>query len=193
MSTKSFSANAPQDLPRTYDETWFPDGLWSTDDAFSAVYAELRTVARYLLKGERYTPTIQATELVNEGLLKFFLNPVEPNDKQHLLAILTRYMRQILIDRARRRNAGKRSGHRVTLDPEALENHLTDDQWDRFEAGLAQLEQENSTLSLVFHLHYFGSLSMAEIASLLEKSERTIKRYWKASRLYLTDLVLEGP
>lgn len=192
VSSPKTSSTVYEKLPETYDQGWFSADLLSEDESFSSVYAELRTMARFLLLGERFTPTIQATELVNEGLLKFFLNPIEPKDKQHLLALLTRYMRQVLIDRARRRNAGKRAGHRVTLDPEALENHLSEDQWDRFESGLAQLEQENPTLSLVFHLHYFGDLSMADIAGLLNKSDRTIKRYWKASRLFLTDLVLEG-
>lgn len=176
-------------LPERYDPTWFSERVFEDPEAFQIAYGELRRIAGYLLRGEAYRPTLQATELVNEAFLKLYKNPIAANDRDHLLALLSRYMRQILIDRARRRNADKRQGDNVTLEEGIGPGTFAEPEWELLEGGVDALREENETLARVFELHYFAGATLLSIAEGLELSERTIKRYWRAARLWLTDWV----
>ncbi len=83
------------------------------------VYDELRRLAGGYLRRERPGQTLQATALVHEAYMRL----VKPGDqpwtgRTHFLAIAAVSMRQVLVDRARRRHAAKRGGERqrITLD-----------------------------------------------------------------------------
>ena len=53
-------------LPERYDPDWFAPEVFDEREAFSIAYAELRSIARYLVRGEAYSPTLQATEALSE-------------------------------------------------------------------------------------------------------------------------------
>src|ERR1700694_3545864 len=80
------------------------------DRLFPLVYAELQRLADSCLRRERPGHTLQRTALVHEAYLRL-LGGSQPDyqDRAHFLGIAARIMRQILVDYARRRNAGKRS------------------------------------------------------------------------------------
>src|SRR3954463_10410896 len=83
------------------------------------VYDELRRIAARYVSRERAGQTLQATALVNEAFVR--LSAERPRDFQnrtHFLAIAALSMRQILVQRARARDAAKRGGarERITLD-----------------------------------------------------------------------------
>ena len=83
------------------------------------VYAELRRLAAHYLKGERPGQTLQPTALVHEAYLKLLKDrPERWQNRAHFCAIAAHAMRQILIERARARDALKRGGGqpRVTFD-----------------------------------------------------------------------------
>src|SRR5690349_16286912 len=83
------------------------------------VYDELRRIAAGYVRGERPGQTIQATALVNEAFVRLAGERARHfNGRTHFLAIAALSMRQILVQRARARNAIKRGGgpQRVTLD-----------------------------------------------------------------------------
>ena len=73
------------------------------------VYAELRKLADGYLRNERPGNTFQPTALVHEAYLRLIKqDQPEFRSRAHFLAIASHLMRQILIDHARLRNAGKR-------------------------------------------------------------------------------------
>src|SRR5678815_26485 len=78
--------------------------------------------ARNYLRRERPDHTLQPTALLHEAYLRMIGDSLpEFQNRSHFFAIASRAMRQILVDHARRRGAGKRGSGviDVTLD-EAL-------------------------------------------------------------------------
>ena len=82
------------------------------------VYDELRRVAARYIGRERPGQTLQATALVNEAFVRLVGEKARGfENRAHFVAIAALSMRQILVQRARARNAAKRGGapHRITL------------------------------------------------------------------------------
>ena len=80
------------------------------DRVMQTMYQSLRQLARVQLSGEYAERTLSATELVNESFLRMFAGAQVPDlaHRRHLLGVAARAMRQVLVDAARRRKAGKR-------------------------------------------------------------------------------------
>jgi RNA polymerase sigma factor (TIGR02999 family) len=87
------------------------------------VYDELRKLAAEKMANERPGQTLEATALVHEAYLRLVGPVAEPhwNGRGHFFAAAAQAMRNILVDRARRKRRAKHGGgrHRVTLE-EAL-------------------------------------------------------------------------
>src|SRR5262250_400095 len=78
------------------------------DNLFSITYEELRRLASSVRKGDP-SATLSPTALVNEAWLKLARSPqVASTSRIHFKRIAARAMRQLLVEAARRRNAGKR-------------------------------------------------------------------------------------
>src|SRR6266436_2199152 len=87
------------------------------------VYNELRQLAAQKLAQEKPGQTLQATALVHEAYLRLVdVDKVEPwNSRGHFFAAAAEAMRRILVDQARRKQAGKHGGGRLRIDlPEEL-------------------------------------------------------------------------
>ena len=75
------------------------------------VYDELRRIAARYIGRERPGQTLQATALVNEAFLQLSAERTRHfQNRAHFVAIAALSMRQILVQRARARNAAKRGG-----------------------------------------------------------------------------------
>jgi RNA polymerase sigma-70 factor (ECF subfamily) len=81
------------------------------------IYNELHRMARLFLRNRRPGETLQPTALVNEAYLKLF-DSGQPQfvDRAHFLAVMSRVMRQVLIDHARAAAAMKRGGQAQRVD-----------------------------------------------------------------------------
>src|SRR5882762_11987251 len=80
------------------------------DQLFSLAYEELRRLAWSVKRGDP-SNTLSATALVNEAWIKLARSPrLAATSRLHFKRIAARAMRQLLIEAARRRNAGKRGG-----------------------------------------------------------------------------------
>lgn len=174
--------------PLRYRPEWFAQQTLDDEGIFIAVYTDLRLIARHLLSKEYAQPSIQATELVNEAFIKLLQNPASTQSKRHMLNILGRYMRQVLIDRGRRRKSMKRDAPLTELNTHIGAGDNEPD-WAIFDQMLTRLQESQPILYEVFQLHYFTGLQLIDIAQTLQCSERTVKRYWKAARLWLTDRI----
>ncbi len=155
---------------------------------FELVYDELHQRAHWQIRQAPGPQTINTTALVHEAYLKLTAG-AKPGweDRRHFYCVAGKAMRQILVDRARRRLALKRGGDAVKLDLESVQIGV-DDQAERLvglDAALAGLETLNERLARIVELRYFAGLSVEDTARALDISERTVKRDWRLARAYL--------
>jgi RNA polymerase sigma-70 factor, ECF subfamily len=153
------------------------------------VYAELRRLAAHYLKGERPGQTLQPTALVHEAYLKLLKDrPERWQNRAHFCAIAAHAMRQILIERARARDALKRGGGqpRVTFD-EGLPAASSEPAVDllSLDAALDRLAALDAGQARIVELRYFGGLSIEETAEAMGISPATVKRHWAVARAWL--------
>src|SRR6185295_4188695 len=79
------------------------------EQLFAAVHGELRRTAGAYMRRERRDHTLQPTALVHEAYLRLVKEQdVRWEDRGHFFGVAARAMRQILVDHARKRGAGKR-------------------------------------------------------------------------------------
>jgi RNA polymerase sigma-70 factor, ECF subfamily len=158
---------------------------------FPLVLEELRAVAAGRLRGEAAGHTLQPTALVNEAYLKLVASPeVDWRDRAHFLAVAARAMRQVLVDRARRRNADKRgAGARpTTLSGKGLleaGGGPSPEETLALDAALEKLDRVDSRLRDVVELRFFAGLTDTEIAEALGVTRRTVQRDWTKARAWL--------
>lgn len=154
------------------------------DAVLPLLYDELRALARRQLSRELVARTITPTTLVHEAYLKLAGSTPRVADRSHLLALAAHAMRQVLVDQARARRAGKRgpawirttltdAAWMTELDPETL--LALNDAMDRLEPRQRQ----------VVECRFFGGLEDAEIAEALSVTTRTVRRDWVKARAWL--------
>jgi RNA polymerase sigma factor (TIGR02999 family) len=154
-----------------------------------AVYAELRRLAAHYLRGERPGQTLQPTALVHEADLKLQKDrPERWQNRAHFCAIAAHAMRQVLIERARARDALKRGGGapRVTFDeglPAAVDDRGVD--IVALDAALERLAALDAGQARIVELRFFGGLSIEETAAAMNISPATVKRHWALARAWL--------
>lgn len=157
------------------------------DRLVAAVYDDLRRIARRQLD-RRFAQTLNPTGLVHEAYLKLADQDGVPwRDRGHFFAIASRAMRQILVDHARRRMAGKRGGgvHQTDLDgvDQAVERDAA--QVLAIEQALGRLTDLDPALTAVVECRYFAGLTEPETAEALSVSLRTVQRLWARARAWL--------
>jgi RNA polymerase sigma-70 factor, ECF subfamily len=152
------------------------------------VYRTLRRIAGRYMRDEREGHTLQATALVHEAYMELVdITNVDWQHRAHFFAISAQIMRNILLDRARRRLAVKRGGdvERVNLDElpdigmgRARELIALDD-------ALTALADVDERKARVVEMRFFGGLSVEETAEVLTVSPETVMRDWKFARSWL--------
>jgi len=158
------------------------------------VYKELRAAAHACLKRERPGHTLQTTALVHEAYLRLADGqPFEAESRSHFLAISARLMRQILVDYARSRSAGKRGADRkVDLDVSLALPQIRNMDVVSLDDALNDLEKLDEQQSRLVELRFFGGLTTEEAAELLGISRSTAKRDWNVAKAYLTRQMKRG-
>lgn len=155
----------------------------------ASLYQELRQLAHCQMRRTGHTPTLCTTAVVNEAYLKLF--DKKQNDwsnRRHFFACAALAMRQLLIDYARRRQAGKRSAEvpMPTLIPQAIDDtELPIDDLLELDQALQKLEALDSHLNEVVHLRFFSGLTVDEVSELYNCSSRTVIRDWRKARAFL--------
>jgi RNA polymerase sigma factor (TIGR02999 family) len=165
-----------------------PEDRRALDHLFSVTYEELRRLASSVKRGDS-SATLSPTALVNEAWLKLANTPqVAGASRLHFKRIAARAMRQVLVDAARRRHANKRGGADavfVTFD-DSLDQPLscTGDllALDSALEDLARIQPRQATM---VESRFFAGLDVTETAALLEVSEATILRDWRAAKAWL--------
>lgn len=166
----------------------------SEPDLMGAAYRDLRAIAGSLLRGKDARQTLQATALVHEAYLKISGRRDTPwTGEAHFIAVAARAMRQIVIDRARARNTAKRGGaqQRETLTGvlhvDAQSSGVLD-----VHTYLVKLAEIDPRRASVVELRFFAGLSVAEVATVLGVSQRTVELDWRAARAWLRKQIKES-
>ncbi len=161
------------------------------DRVLSTLYQELHGMARRQLAGQQHGHTLDATALVHEAYLKLVgrgSGSAQFDDRAHFFAYAASAMRSVIVDYARQRLAQKRGGdlHRVTELPENLEGGFClDEDMLGLDTALSRLSSVDPRLTQVVELRYFAGLSELEIAALVQRSERSVRRDWQKARMFL--------
>ena len=160
------------------------------DRVLATLYQELHSMARRQLAGQ-HGHTLDATALVHEAYLKLIgrgTGAAQFDDRAHFFAYAASAMRSVVVDYARQRLAQKRGGdlHRVTDLPEDIEGGLRlDEDMLGLDTALNRLASVDERLAQVVEMRYFAGLSELEIAALLKRSERSVRRDWQKARMFL--------
>ena len=165
---------------------------------FPLVYAQLRRIAGGYFRGQTPGHTLQPTALVHEAFLRLVRqSPTSFADRTHFIAVAALAMRQILVEHARRRAAGKRGGaaRPLTLEHPCAQfkvagSPLSPGQQDLVEllavdAALTRLQALSPRQARIVELQYFGGLTVEETAQVLAVSKSLVEKDWRRARAYL--------
>ena len=182
------------DPSRAHDVTelllsWGQGDTAALDRLVPLLYDDLRRVARGHLRRERPGHSLQATALVHEVFLRLVdVDRMTVKSRTHFFALSARLMRQILVDHARRQQAGKRGGGAtvISLDeaapaaaPTASVDVLALDQ------ALDALSSFDIRQCRVVELRFFAGLNIPETAEALGVSTATVEREWAMAKAWL--------
>ncbi len=135
--------------------------------------------------------TLQTTEIVHETYLKLIDSQASKwQNKSHFLITFSHAMKNLLIDRYRKKSAIKRgdgvmdlnidSSHIQIVMPDQLSLN-----WIGLEMKLKELKKIDQVAHDIVLLRYFTGLELAETAATLNISERSVSRKWTFARTWL--------
>lgn len=167
---------------------WSDDSRAAAERLMPLVYDELRQLARRYLQRERADHTLQATGLVHEAYLRLVdQTSITWQNRAHFFGVAAHQMRRILVDHARRHQAGKRGGgwEKVEFDEAWTPAGSRSADLIALDDALQDLAKLNPRHSQIVELRFFGGLKFEEIAEVLDVSSRTAERDWRMARAWL--------
>lgn len=159
---------------------------------FTALYSELRRLAKRELSRHQGSITISPTTLLHEAYLSMAgKDDHDFPDRARFMGYAARAMRTFIIDHARERRAQKRGGlfEITSFDTEADMQSANYQEVSQIGAALESLAKIEPNLAEMVDLKFFCGFTFAEIAVLRNVSERTVQRNWERARLYLHDQI----
>lgn len=181
----------PSQIALLVDRTRNGDEAASTE-LMELIYSELRFIARVFMQRQRPGHTLQPTALINEAFIKLF-ESAQPGlaDRAHLLALMSRIMRQVLVDHARAQAAAKRGGdeQRVPWDTN-IEVTVVGARTEALQVldlhvALDALSRENPPIAHVVEMHYFGGMTAEEAATVVGRSAHAVRHDLRYARAWL--------
>lgn len=164
------------------------------EELLPLVYQELRQLAAARMAQEAAGQTLQATALVHEAWLRLFNGNAQVwQNRQHFFGAAALAMRRILIERARRKLSLKRGAGReiVNIDDVNVAESLPDERILLIDEALERLKAKDPELAKVVTLKFFGGLTNAEVADMLDVTERTVQNKWVFAKAWLMENIRE--
>jgi RNA polymerase sigma factor (TIGR02999 family) len=160
------------------------------DRLLPLVYRDLEHIAAGYARAP--DQSLEPRGLVHELYLRLATTPLDARDRKHFFAIAALAMRQILVDRARRKRTAKRGGDamRVTLSGVAGKGEILDAA--AVDEALRRLEALSPRQARVIELRCLVGLSVVETADVLGVSERTVQSEWRLARAWMTRALAGG-
>lgn len=152
------------------------------------IYNELRQLARARMRRTPADDTLQPTALVNEAYMRMLGKKEQQWDnRRHFFAAAGQAMRDILVERARKKARPKHGGDRkrADFDVAELSNEPQPEEVLAIDDALKQLEAADARSAEVVVLRYYAGLSEEQIAMALDVNKRTVRRDWAFARSWL--------
>ena len=161
------------------------------DEAFNAVtplvYKELKKLASSHLRSQSRFLQLETTALVHEAFLKLVRgsHPYYEN-RAHFYGIASRVMRQVLVDTARARLAGKR-GAELEVPVAALPDVASrpDRSLLALNDALKELEKADPLKGQLIEMRYFGGLTAEEASAKLSIPVHLVRRELRLAQAWL--------
>ena len=160
----------------------------ASDELLPLVYDELRKLAAAKMAHQPPVQTLQATALVHEAWLKLISGAATSyRDRQHFFRTAAEAMRQLLIDRARRRLRVRhgQNAERVDLADLNIAAPAKEEILLQLDDALDELASLSPERAEIVKLKFFVGLNEAGIADVLGVSERSVQRQWNYARAWL--------
>jgi RNA polymerase sigma factor (TIGR02999 family) len=157
------------------------------DRLLVAIYPDLLSIARGLLRGQRSDHPFEDTDLVHEAYLVLvqYLN-VQWHGRRHFFGALTQTMRRLLIDQARAAAALKRTGEHVAFrDVEESQGDTALEQQSDWSEVLARLSWEHPRWARTVECRCIQGLTIQETAAQLGVSHCTVSTDWHRAQAWL--------
>ena len=167
---------------------WREGSAASRDELIARVLPELEQIAAAKLRKEQ-TSSLSTHDLINEALLRIIGSNPHIDNRAHLLALVARLMRNVLVDQARARTADKRKHFKVELNTQVEGGTKID--LLQLETALIRLEAIEPSYAEIVDMRYFGGMTMKDIAEVTGWSKPTVKRRWQTARAWLSDALVE--
>jgi RNA polymerase sigma factor (TIGR02999 family) len=175
-------------------ERWSGGDQAALKQVIDLLYDELRALAHTHMQREREDHTLSTTALVHEVYVQM-AGRTGPDwqGRARFFALVSKVMRHVLVDHARKRQTAKRGGQDLRID-------LPDDVpagGDSFEVlavndALDRLAAHDERLAQLVECRFFGGMSDMQIADVLDVSTRTVGRDWLRARAYLFTMLGDG-
>jgi RNA polymerase sigma factor (TIGR02999 family) len=177
------------DLTQQLQE-WAQGNAEVADTLVPLVYAKLRGMAGAAMAGEYGAAETAPTALVHDLFVRLATEKqIDWVDRAHFFGVAARILRQLLVARARRRNALKRGGGRAseTLDETVVRaaEQVSPEELLSLNRALEALEAVDPNKARVVEFRYFAGLSIEETAEAMNISTATVKRHWEFARRWL--------
>ena len=148
----------------------------------------LRNIAYRKLVRERRVHSLGPSDLVQEASIKIFPSDLAKcRDTAHFLCVMTRAMRQILIDHARKWLTQKRGcgAEQVALEENRLPMMERPTLFLALDARLDELARIDPRMAQIVELRFFAGFTIGETAELLQICPSTVKSQWLHARAWL--------
>ncbi|WP_165071060.1 ECF-type sigma factor [Paludisphaera rhizosphaerae] len=166
------------------------------DELLSLLYEELRRVAGRMMTRERSDHTLSPTAVVHEAVIRLLGEEVfeKADDRGFLLASAARAMREVLIDHARRRAAGRRGGKWKRVPMDGVVDYFEQQGLDviAVHESLDRLAKMSERQAQVMTLRYFAGMTVPEVAEALGVAVVTVERDWRLARAWLGEQLRGG-
>lgn len=167
--------------------------LWITgEELHTKVYDYLNRIARHQLRKERSGHTMSTADLVNECYIKISKWPLssQVKDRGEFWGVVSRVMKQILVNHAKAKKADKRGGGQanVTLNDKVAGSIFSQNALEEIlslDKGLAALSREDARAADVAERLYFAGCTHKQVAEALGISESTVQRDWDKAKAWL--------
>ena len=169
---------------------WQQGDATARDRVFSRLYAEMKKLAAVVLRSESGHATLQPTALLNDALMKLIqARPPEVEDRGHFVRVVARAMRQILVDRARRKLADKRGGGQAaeSLDGIDVAGVGSPEELVALDSALATLATLDPRAAAVVEMRVFAGLTIDETAQALGIHPSAVNREWAQASAWLRE------
>ena len=158
------------------------------DRLLPLLYPELRKLARGYLRNERPGHTLQPTALVHEAYARLIKQDhPDYRNRAHFMAVAAQVMRQILIDHARTRGAGKRGGGaaRVPLNEAFVVATERPSMIIAIDDALLELSRRDALKARLIEMRFFGGMTAEDSAEVLDLPVHEVRRHLRVAQAWL--------